>query len=50
VWPSPPDRSPILTEPLAAHAGGTPHGVKPFDSTDDAGYQVILAWILDGLP
>ena len=29
-------------------AGGTPHGVKPFASTADSGYQAIRQWILDG--
>jgi hypothetical protein len=48
VWPTNPDASPILTEPLAAHAGGTPHPFKPFDSTSDPGYQAILAWIQAG--
>ena len=43
-----PDASPILTEPLAIEAGGTPHGVKPFASTADSGYQAIRQWILDG--
>ena len=43
-----PDRSPILTEPLALAAGGTPHGFKPFASTEDADYQAILAWIMAG--
>jgi hypothetical protein len=48
VSASAPDRSPILTEPLALTAGGTPHGVKPFASTSDADYQAILQWILAG--
>lgn len=39
------DRSPILTEPLALAAGGTPHGVKPFATTADSGYQAIRAWL-----
>ena len=42
--------SPILTEPLAIAAGGTPHSVKPFDSTSDPDYQAILAWIMAGVP
>jgi len=42
--------SPILTEPLALAAGGTPHGFKPFASTSDSSYQAILQWILDGVP
>ncbi|MGH7729924.1 MAG: hypothetical protein ACRENJ_01580 [Candidatus Eiseniibacteriota bacterium] len=41
--------SPILTEPLALAAGGTPHSVKPFASTSDPGYQAILAWIMAGV-
>jgi hypothetical protein len=41
--------SPILTEPLALAAGGTPHSVKPFSSTSDADYQAILAWIMAGV-
>ena len=41
--------SPILTEPLAIEAGGTPHSVKPFASTSDADYQAILAWIMAGV-
>jgi hypothetical protein len=48
VSSSSPATSPILTEPLAAHSGGTPHPVKPFDSTNDPGYQAILAWIQAG--
>ncbi len=49
VSPSSPDSSPILTEPLALQAGGTPHGVKPFGSTSDPDYQAIRQWILDGV-
>lgn len=41
--------SPILTEPLAIAAGGTPHSVKPFASTSDPDYQAILGWIMDGV-
>ena len=41
--------SPILTEPLALSAGGTPHSFKPFASTSDADYQAILAWIMAGV-
>ena len=41
--------SPILTEPLAIAAGGTPHSVKPFASTSDSSYQAILAWIMAGV-
>jgi hypothetical protein len=42
-------RSPILTEPLALSAGGTPHSVKPFGSTEDPDYEAILTWILAGV-
>ena len=41
--------SPILTEPLAVEAGGTPHSVKPFTSTSDPEYQAILAWVMAGV-
>ena len=41
-------QSPILTAPLAAHLGGTPHPFKPFASTSDADYQAILNWIMAG--
>lgn len=41
-----PANSPILTEPLALEAGGTPHGFKPLASTADPDYQAILQWIL----
>jgi hypothetical protein len=44
------EMSPILTEPLAIAAGGTPHaGAKPFASTGDPDYQVLRQWILDGV-
>jgi hypothetical protein len=43
------DSSPILLEPLAAHAGGTPHQVKPFDSTSHPDFQAIRAWIQAGV-
>jgi hypothetical protein len=49
VSASSPDQSPLLTEPLALPAGGTPHGVKPFASTSDPDYQAIRQWILDGV-
>jgi len=42
-------QSPILTEPLALAAGGTPHQMKPFADTSDPEYQAILAWILAGV-
>jgi hypothetical protein len=44
-----PDRSPILTQPLADSAGGTPHGVKVFATTADSGYQAIRSWIHAGV-
>lgn len=43
-----PDGSPVLTEPLALAAGGTPHPYKAFADTSDAGYQAIRAWIRAG--
>ena len=43
------ESSPILTEPLAIAAGGTPHSVKPFASTSDPDYQAIRAWIMAGV-
>ena len=49
VWASNRDASPILTEPLALAAGGTPHSFKPFASTTDSGYVSIRQWILDGV-
>lgn len=45
VSPSIRDESPILTEPLALGAGGTPHGVKPFSATTDSDYVAIRQWI-----
>jgi len=42
------ESSPILTAPLAAHSGGTPHPYKPFDTTADPDYQAILEWIMAG--
>jgi len=44
-----PEASPLLRKPLAEAAGGTPHGYVAFTSTDDPGYQAILAWIRDGV-
>ncbi len=49
VWASDRAASPILTEPLALAAGGTPHSFKPFASTADPGYQAILQWIMAGV-
>jgi len=42
------DDSPLLTEPLALGAGGTPHSFKPFSSTADPDYQAIRRWIMNG--
>lgn len=49
VMASDPDRSPILTEPLALAAGGTAHSAKPFADTTDADYQVMRAWVRAGV-
>lgn len=49
VWAAHPDQSPILTEPLAVAAGGTPHAIKPFASTGDSGYVAIRNWIQAGV-
>ena len=49
VSASSPAASPILTEPLALTAGGTPHSFKPFTSTSDSDYQAILTWIMAGV-
>lgn len=49
VWPAARESSPILTEPLALLAGGTPHPFKAFADTSDAGYQAIRGWILAGV-
>ena len=43
------DHSPILTEPLALAAGGTPHGLKPFATTADTDYITIRTWIHHGV-
>ena len=43
------DSSPILTEPLALAAGGTPHPFKPFASVADTDYQAIRSWIMAGV-
>ena len=44
-----PPASPLLTEPLAVAAGGTPHGIEPFADTADPDYQTILSWIEAGV-
>ena len=46
---STPETSPVLTEPLALAAGGTPHSFKPFSATSDTDYVAIRTWILDGV-
>jgi hypothetical protein len=43
-----PDGSPILTEPLALAAGGTPHPYKPFVTTADSEYIAIRMWVENG--
>ena len=43
-----PAASPLLRKPLAANAGGAPHSVTAFTSTDDTGYRAILEWIEAG--
>jgi hypothetical protein len=48
VDPWSPEMSSLLTKPLAADAGGATHSWEPFTSSDDAGYQTILDWILAG--
>jgi hypothetical protein len=45
-----PASSPLLTEPLASAAGGTPHAFKPFASTADSDYAAILQWVQSGVP
>jgi hypothetical protein len=49
VSPTDPASSTILLKPLAVGAGGLPHAVKPFATTDDPDYQVILAWVMAGI-
>ena len=49
VSPTQRDSSRLLTKPLAIAAGGVPHGVKVFDTTNDPGYQAIHAWIQHGV-
>jgi hypothetical protein len=44
-----PTASPVLTEPLALAAGGTPHAYKPFPTTSDPDYQTIRGWIMAGV-
>lgn len=45
-----PPNSPLLTEPLATSAGGTPHAFKPFATTADSDYAAILRWAQSGVP
>ncbi len=49
VTPADPDRSPILTEPLAVAHGGTPHSVKVFADTSDTDYRTLRAWVRAGV-
>ncbi len=42
------DASPILTQPLAAEAGGEPHPHEPFRSPEDPGFLAIQAWVRSG--
>ena len=49
VLPTVRDSSHILTKPLALTAGGVPHSVKVFATTDDPGYQAIRTWIQHGV-
>jgi hypothetical protein len=49
VSPTERDSSRLLTKPLAIAAGGVPHGVKVFATTDDPGYQAIRTWIQHGV-
>jgi hypothetical protein len=49
VSPTDPASSPILLKPLAISAGGVPHAVKPFASTDDPDYQALRAWVMSGV-
>ena len=49
VRPAPRDSSPLLTEPLAIDAGGTPHGFKPFASTSDPAWQALRQWVRAGV-
>ena len=44
-----PDRSPILTQPLADSAGGTAHSVKVFADTNDVEWRTIRAWVRAGV-
>lgn len=49
IMASDPDRSPILTEPLALAAGGTAHSVKPFADTTDTDYRTMRSWVRAGV-
>ena len=49
VLASPREASPILTEPLALGAGGTPHAFKPSTTTADSDYIAIRQWIESGV-
>lgn len=49
VYPALRDSSPILLQPLADSAGGTPHPYKPFASRADSGFVAIRDWVLAGV-
>lgn len=49
VTPGNLDQSPILTEPLALAAGGTPHSLKVFPDTNDTEYRTLRAWVRAGV-
>jgi hypothetical protein len=45
VFPVERGESPLLTKPLAAAAGGTPHSYEPFVSREDPEFLAIERWI-----
>ncbi|NOT34270.1 MAG: hypothetical protein HOP12_08895 [Candidatus Eisenbacteria bacterium] len=45
VWATALESSPILTEPLAIAAGGTPHQFKPFATKSDSDWVALHAWV-----
>jgi hypothetical protein len=49
AWAVNRDQSPLLLQPLAIDAGGTPHPFKPFASTSDTDFVAIRQWIQDGV-
>jgi hypothetical protein len=42
------EASPLLREPLALEAGGTPHPFKVFADTNQGGFRAIHEWIASG--